>query len=335
MTIEPPPADGSGTGTTGPLVSILVLTWNHEAYIRASLESMLAESYRNIEIIVCENGSSDGTWAELQRIVAEHPDRAIAIYQNPPGTKVTVGFNSLIARAQGELLCFFSGDDLFHGDRLARQVEAFQDNPDLEIVYSNGRFLGGRKDGELVHDEARFEEVFRLEPEGVLRFVFSNRGMMIQTLMARRPLIEAVGGFDETELADDWILNIRIFGHLTRRSQYAFLPLVSFLYRQHDNNAYKNFPRQSRLMLGVIDKYYHFDDRETEIAKMYYFQANVGAMYGFQHLGMTLGYLKEALRRQFRPRDLVMFPLRFAGAPGLRLYRRLRAAMRPAGRQAS
>lgn len=313
---------------TEPLVSILLLTWNHERYIRAAIESMLAESYRNVEIICCENGSSDGTWRELQSVVAQHPDRRFVTYQNPPGTPVNVGFNGMLRQASGDLVCFFSGDDLFCGDRLARQVAAFQADPDLKLVYGNGAFLGGRNDGTSVHDDREFADVFTRSGEDVLRFVFAHRSMMIQALLARRSLIEAIGGFDEQEIADDWILNIRMFEYLRDPREYAYQPLISFLYRQHENNAYKNFPRQSRMMLDVIDRYYRFPDRRKEMADMYYFQVNVGAMYGFRHLGLTLSYLREALKLEVRPKGLIQFLARFVLARPLRLYRRVRDARR-------
>jgi glycosyltransferase involved in cell wall biosynthesis len=308
----------------GPRVSVLVLTWNHEAFIRECLESILGESYRDVELICCENGSSDGTWAELQRIASDHPSRRIVLFQNPPGTPVNVGFNALIARATGDLVCFFSGDDLFCGDRIARQVAEFAAHPELEITYSNGRFLGGRQDGELVHDDARCEAVFRGKPKNVLRYVFENRGLMIQTFMAKLDLIRAIGGFDEGSLADDWILNIRVFSRLQRPNQYSYLPFASFLYRQHEHNSYKNFPRQSKLMVDVIEKYYRFPDRTDELARMYYFQANVGAAYGFRHLGLTLGYLRQALALRFSLKQLLMFPARFVLARPVRFYRNLR-----------
>lgn len=313
------------TAAGRPLVSVLVLTWNHEAFIRPCLESILdEESYKNIELICCENGSSDGTWAELQRIAAERPDRRIVLFQNPPKTPVNVGFNDMIRRATGELVIFFSGDDLFCGDRIARQVAAFEADRALEITYSNGRFHGGRQDGALVHDDVRCAEVFAKDGPSVLRYVFENRGLMIQTFMARLDLIRAVGSFDEDALADDWILNIRIFSRLERPEQYSYLPFCSFLYRQHEHNSYKNFPRQSQLMLDVIEKYYHLPDRRDELARMYYFQTNVGAAYGFRHLGLTLGYLRKALSLRFDPKQLAMFPARFVLARAVRFYRNLR-----------
>lgn len=318
------PADAGGDRPAPPLVSVLVLTWNHEAFIRPCLESILGDSFRNVELICCENGSSDGTWAELQRIAADHADRRIVLFRNPPGTPVNAGFNGMIRRATGDLVCFFSGDDLFCGDRIARQVAAFAAAPALRITYSNGLFLGGRQDGQPVHDDARCLEVFAREPDGVLRYIFENRGLMIQTFMARTDLIRAVGGFDEGALADDWILNIRLFSHLERPEQYSYLPFASFLYRQHENNSYKNFPRQSKLMVDVVEKYYHFPDRTDELARMYYFQANVGAAYGFRHLGLTLGYLRRALALRFDPKQLVLFPARFVLARPVRFYRNLR-----------
>ena len=309
---------------TRPLVSVLLLTWNHETFIRACIQSILDESYDRIELICCENGSSDATWRVLMETVAQDPNRQVVTYRNPPGTPVNVGFNGLIERASGDLVCFFSGDDLFCNDRIARQVAAFAADPALEIVYSNGRFLGGHRDGAVVHDDTRCGDVFGKDAETVLRYVFDNRGLMIQTMMARTSLIRAIGGFDERFLADDWILNIRLFRHLQRREQYAYLPFVSFLYRQHGNNSYKNFTRQSKLMIDVIENYYDFPDRRSELARMYYFQATVGANYGFQHLGLTLDYLRTALRLEFQPRNMLMLVPRFVLARPLRLYRALR-----------
>ena len=75
-------------------MSVLVLTWNQSAFIGACVESILAESYRPIEIVVCDNGSPDETWTRLEEIRDKHPGEAISIFRNPPATPVTVGFNA-------------------------------------------------------------------------------------------------------------------------------------------------------------------------------------------------------------------------------------------------
>lgn len=295
--------------TFNPLVSVLLLTYNHEKYIRQCIESIIADDYKNIEILCCENGSSDNTFEAAEKARVDFSNVDIRIFRNPPKTSVTAGLNTILKQAKGDLVLVFSGDDLFVKNRIADQVTYFQEKPNLQVLYANGLFLGGELiDGQPVHDKDTLHAAFEREPKEMLKFIFDNKGLMIQTFMIKRALLNAVGGFDEDAVADDWVINIRIFSFLTKKEQYSFFNKNVFLYRQHGSNSFKNYPRQSASMIEVIDKYYNFPDRKKILADMYFFQVKVGlGVYKTEYLLLSTKYFLNSLRHQFSIKRVIQY----------------------------
>jgi glycosyltransferase involved in cell wall biosynthesis len=307
-----------------PLVSVLILTYNHENYIRDCINSVRTDSYKHVEIICVDNGSTDGTHSVLESMVAEGVPN-LQVIRNEVGRSIPAACNQLIEAGQGDLFILFSGDDLFANNRIQRQVGHFCACPDLQIVYANGRYMGGSFDGQTVHDADVIAAAFAQEPQDMLRFIFKNRGLLIQTVMVRRSFIKPLR-YDEQVIADDWIMNIRIFGKLTQRNQYAFFDEEVFLYRRHDSNVGHNFPRQSASMVEAIEKFYHFPDRRQELGDIYWLQVRAGfATYKLQYVRLVTHYFLKSMQYDFKVGRIVQY-FRLLCIADMRSYRMLRPA---------
>jgi glycosyltransferase involved in cell wall biosynthesis len=113
-----------------PLVSILINNYNYGQYLAAAIDSALNQTYAHLEVIVVDDGSTDGSRA----IIASYGDRIVAIYQ--PNQGQASAFNTGFARSRGEIICFLDADDLFLPYKVATIVPAFQANasqPDTNI----------------------------------------------------------------------------------------------------------------------------------------------------------------------------------------------------------
>src|SRR5258705_8394034 len=121
-----------------PLVSVVVTTYNHAPYILAALQSVLDQTWRDYELLVVDDGSTDGTLDQISR--CRGPISLIA----QKGRGVAGSRNTGIRQARGELLAFLDGDDLWEPDKLAHQVAAAQEHPDAGLTAVNGvQFSGG------------------------------------------------------------------------------------------------------------------------------------------------------------------------------------------------
>lgn len=112
------------------LVSVIVCVYNAGEYLRSSVESILTQSYRRLEIIVVDDGSTDGCLASI----ADMTDPRLTVLHQPNGGKPNA-LNAALARCNGEFYAVHDADDLSFPRRIERQVQCLQANPSLAAVF--------------------------------------------------------------------------------------------------------------------------------------------------------------------------------------------------------
>lgn len=228
-----------------PLVSVIMASYNHAPYIEASIASVLAQTYGNIELLVVDDGSSDDSVERIRRLQELHGFDFRA--QANQGLSRTL--NESIARARGELIVSFGSDDVMLPQRLALQVAYMQGKPEVGICAGNI---------EEIDAEGHSRGAPRALPLRRLDFedVFLNRkaGAPAPTLMFRREALERVGGFDPQIRLEDLYIQLKI----TRAGYFVdILGEVLAQYRVHGSNTYKNY----RFMVdNVLRTYAQFSD---------------------------------------------------------------------------
>ena len=122
-----------------PLVSVLIPTFNNEKYILGAIESILSQTYSNVEIIIVhkEYGPEDDT----QNIVSKYKSDNRVKYFKQTGVGYAAAYNQAYRAAKGEFLCFQDADDLSLPSRIEEEVRVLLDNHDIEMVYSQAYFL--------------------------------------------------------------------------------------------------------------------------------------------------------------------------------------------------
>ena len=201
---------------SSPLVSVIVPTYNRAEVISGAVESVLAQTYKNIEIVVVDDGSTDDTQAKLE----EYAGRIRVVRQANRGP--AAARNHGIQVALGEIIAFLDSDDLWLPTKLARQVALLTAGGDsVPCCLCNARLRSAHGDDELSFHVAQiyppFEQGIWLNPAEVLatRFVFFN-----QAVAVRRWALDKIGGFDESLwLLEDWDLALR----LSTLGPWAFL----------------------------------------------------------------------------------------------------------------
>lgn len=173
-----------------PLVSVVIPTYNQAAYLREAIDSVLAQTYPDIECIVVDDGSTDGT----ADILATYGDRITSFRQ--PNRGAAVALNVGLRAARGELICWLSSDDAYLPAKVERQVEALRLRPDAglcctgwESMDAAGSTLRQHADSTWVHEDA-------------LVAVFWRNPINGTTVMLPRPVLDEVGLFDEQIRAD-------------------------------------------------------------------------------------------------------------------------------------
>jgi glycosyltransferase involved in cell wall biosynthesis len=109
-----------------PLVSVLICSFNAERFIESTIRSVMRQTYRNLEILVLDNASSDGTVGILERLGGE--DSRLKIYAGRENLGAYGGLNHLLEKAAGKYIAIQDHDDIWHSDKIRKQVEFLEEN---------------------------------------------------------------------------------------------------------------------------------------------------------------------------------------------------------------
>lgn len=122
-----------------PLVSIIICSYNHAQYIDEAIKSVFDQEYRNWELIICDDGSSDNSHEVLRKYQSSP---RVSLYLNEKNQGQGVMLNAGIDAARGDFICFLSSDDIFFPNKLKSQVRKLQSCPEnVGVVYSDGLFF--------------------------------------------------------------------------------------------------------------------------------------------------------------------------------------------------
>jgi glycosyltransferase involved in cell wall biosynthesis len=233
-----PSLEVSREARTG-LVSCIVPVFNGERYLAETLDSVLQQTYRPLEILVCDDGSTDGS----ADIAAGYGDPVRYLRQSNAGS--TSARNLGLAAARGEFVAFLDADDLWHPEKLARQVVLFDSWPELEVCAT---YLQSFWIPELRDEESRFQDhpLSRSQP-----------GFVASTLLARHRIFEALGPFDtgwEHSSVTEWLVRAQ-----DRGAVIHLLPDVLVYRRLHRANYSRLLAPQSReehllLVKSILDR---------------------------------------------------------------------------------
>jgi len=238
-----------------PLVSVVVPAYNAERFITRTLECVLAQTYRNIEVVVADDGSTDGTRACVEAF------RPRVRYLRQPNSGGAARPRNLgILASRGSLVAFVDADDLMLPGRIASAVAAFARFPAAGLVLSN--FQNFDETGLQSPDHFTTCSILRgavptlLEGPALLSSQLSTDVLLTENFgssapIVRRAALDAVGGYDETTPpSEDFDLNYRI----AARFPIVTLPDVLLQKRAHDGNLSSNLPRLLRAQILIRER---------------------------------------------------------------------------------
>jgi glycosyltransferase involved in cell wall biosynthesis len=217
-----------------PLVSCIVPVFNGERYLGEALDSILAQTYRQFECIVIDDGSTDGT----AEVVSRYGERVSYLWQANAGPGAAR--NRGISAAEGDLVAFLDADDLWHPEKLARQVARFEARSELDLCITWAQ--------NFCAPELSARDEYRGDP----RYQQPWRGFGCPTLLARREAFDAIGGFNvDLRLGED----LDWFAHARERGlTLELLPDVLVYRRLHPWNTTRLFKARLSDALAEVVK---------------------------------------------------------------------------------
>jgi len=206
-----------------PKVSVLLPVWNAERYLAGAIDSVLAQTFTDFELLVVDDGSTDGSGALIRR----HRDRRILRIENEKNLGVTRSLNLAIQRARGRYLARMDADDRCAPERFERQVAFLDAHPRVALVASRARRIDERGAPLGVLDTPVDGEMLR-------RRVRLGNCIVHGSVMMRADAVRALGGYDEAmERAEDYDLWLRI----VQLHEIAALPDLLYDWRDHGDGV--------------------------------------------------------------------------------------------------
>lgn len=214
-----------------PLVSVIIPSYNHEPFIEKAVRSVVEQTYSNIELIVIDDGSTDGSLNLLNKLKKELNFTLVTQENIGVCRTLNKGIEKL---SSGELICILASDDFYHPSKVEEQVNALGVNRDSEFCFT-----------QAIEFDSSSEKVLRVFPKkdfsgNVLNKISIRQPYAAGSIMFTRELFDTVGGFDSSLKYEDWDFSIRC----AAATSFSFVNKPLFYYRSHDNNTMKTLPRR-------------------------------------------------------------------------------------------
>ncbi len=213
-----------------PLVSVVIAAYNMGRYLPQAIDSVLQQTYGNVEVLVIDDGSTDDTAAQAQAYVK--PGKVRYIHQTNQGQAVAK--NRGVREAAGEFVAFLDADDYWDLDKLALQMPLFEHAPAVGVVYSKFNFVD--QDGKYIRESV--EQLQRGRISGPL--LISNF-VGFGTTVVRKSCFEQLGYFDEViGMGIDYDLWLRF----STMYEFDFVERPLLNYRVWEGQMSKNYRRR-------------------------------------------------------------------------------------------
>lgn len=233
----------------GPLVSGIVPAFNAERFLSDALDSALAQTLRDSEIIVVDDGSTDATGAIADRYAAAHPQRVRVIHQANGG--LVAARNAAIAVARGRYIALLDADDFWLPHHLEISTRELESAAEVGLVHSNIEFMD--IEGRVLNVPVRAQPSSK---GAFLDILLRRTNVACPTTVFRHSLINDIGAFDPTfnrlgcEDRDMWLRIAKVAAH-------CYLDSVHARYRIVANSLSRNLSSMHRARLLLIAKHAH------------------------------------------------------------------------------
>ena len=265
-----------------PLVSVMIITYNQKQFIHETLQSVLNQDYKNIEIIVADDGSSDGTREIILEYAEQYPTKIVSLVGGP-NLGITGNSNRGLKACRGKYIAFMGGDDLFLPEKISKQVKWFEAKSDRVLC---GHHI------EVFYDDERLPHLHRqylTSGKGPKDFIRHGCPFGATSVMVRANHTPQNGFDSSLKLVSDGFFFTET---LMRGGGYGYVPGVYARYRRHNNNItlqWEKCVNDFSQVFPIIRERYPQYKRDADVG-----EANQ-IMYGYGLRSLNNGKAKRAI----------------------------------------
>lgn len=276
-----------------PLVSVIVPSYNHEKYISECINSILNQSYKNIQLIVLDDGSKDSSVSILKKMSLEYGFH----FEEQANLGLCKTLNKAIKNyATGKYISIIASDDYWKLDKIIAQVEFLEKNDDYAMVFGKAQ---------IVDDNNNFFDVLGeniIDLDLQFERLFLDNKVIASTVMIRKDILESIGGFNESSYIEDWDLWLKV----AIRSKIGFINKIQGYYRRHDTNMSSNLLKMENAKTEIVKQWVNHPLYSKGYKKHILLKANILAvkfkkeslklLWDNKKYMFSLGYTKACVR---------------------------------------
>lgn len=291
---------------TQPLISVLVPVYNVENFVEESLRSLMQQSYKNIEIIVVDDYSSDNTFKIVKKL--EKEDSRIKSYKNPKNLKIAATLNFALSKANGDFIARMDGDDISTPDRLSKLYDYLQSHKDIALVGSNVTLIN--------EDGIEIKKGRMINSSTVINSVVKYRNPIHHIWLTKRKIYDEIGNYRYPGVEDyDFILRL-----LTAGYKICNHPEYLYQIRIRKGNTASSIGLLQYKSLKLIKKLYKERLREgKEISENVVVTDDYGKVSKYFY-GLSNAFLVRYVRSKYLALKLLYYGFGILCYPSLRIY---------------
>jgi glycosyltransferase involved in cell wall biosynthesis len=259
-------------------VSVIIPTYNSARFLTAAVESVLKQTFKDFEVIVIDDGSTDNT----SEIIKQFGDSVRYIFQKNQG--VSVARNTGIKNSAAKYVAFLDADDVWMPTKLEKQIAALKENPKSKVCYTE--YLS-------VSSDLKPQDLRRLRCQNEVLSDLLLRGNVIgppSTVFGERGIFEELGGFDSNlSLSADWDMWIR----LASVTEWTFIKEPLLMYRLHSLNMGRNSVLLEEDTLRLLEKSFAMTNLSNEL------RAKRNAAFAYHYLVFAKSYFSVGQYKNF------------------------------------
>lgn len=214
-----------------PLVTCILLSYNHERFIEDAIVGLLEQDYDNIEFIISDDASSDNTYKKIQTVTEKYViEKKIILNKNEENMGLIKHFNKLVSMAKGDIIVVAAGDDISLRNRVSNTVDIFLKNKNVTFVSFNDEIIDSNNKIISSGNRVKYDgiKIFNLED-----FISGEKIPFSAASRAfRKEIYHTFGDLDQNSITEDtpYIIRGLIMG------QTAISSDIAIRYRRHANN---------------------------------------------------------------------------------------------------
>lgn len=215
-----------------PLVSIVIPSYNHERFVQDSIQSVIDQTYQNIELIIIDDGSKDGSVEKIQEMIPTCQKRFVRFeFRHRPNKGLSATLNEALEWCQGEYYSALASDDMMFNNKTKLQVDFFKQNLNSNIGGLFGGFVLISSDNKILKTQVKQQKKYTFN-----ELLMHNFDLPAPTAMLNLNAVKKIGGYNENLKIEDWYMWLKL---TENRYNLIYLSEALVKYRSHEDNTSK------------------------------------------------------------------------------------------------